>query len=101
MVGRADVVPASEGQSPFQPVMREGMLFGRGACDAKGQIAALFEALLTPRIEGLPSTTSTGPQWLCARSSWAGAEPHEQESRLTSRESVLTAIAHKVKEQER
>jgi acetylornithine deacetylase len=38
-----DVVPPSEGQeNAFTPVIRDGVIFGRGACDAKGQAATLF-----------------------------------------------------------
>ena len=41
-----DVVPASEGQiSPFEAIERDGMIYGRGACDAKGQIAAIYLTL--------------------------------------------------------
>lgn len=41
-----DVVPASEGQDrPFDPVVQDGVVFGRGACDAKGQAATIFAAL--------------------------------------------------------
>lgn len=41
-----DVVPAGEGWSgdPFTLREREGRLIGRGACDAKGQVAAMLEA---------------------------------------------------------
>jgi len=39
----ADVVPPSEGQvSPFEPVVRDGVVYGRGACDAKGQLATIY-----------------------------------------------------------
>jgi len=42
-----DVVPPSQGQpDPFVPMLQAGLLKGRGACDAKGQLAALFLALL-------------------------------------------------------
>jgi acetylornithine deacetylase len=42
-----DVVPASPGQRrPFDPLAEGGVVSGRGACDAKGQAAALFAALL-------------------------------------------------------
>lgn len=42
-----DVVPASPGQPrPFDPMVEDGLVRGRGACDAKGQAAALFTALL-------------------------------------------------------
>ncbi len=38
-----DVVPASKGQvQPFEPVVENGIVRGRGACDAKGQAAVIF-----------------------------------------------------------
>jgi acetylornithine deacetylase len=38
-----DVVPPSEGQEhPFEPRFENGRIFGRGACDDKGQVATLF-----------------------------------------------------------
>ena len=41
-----DVVPPSQMQErPFDPQVKNGVIFGRGACDAKGQIATLFLAL--------------------------------------------------------
>jgi succinyl-diaminopimelate desuccinylase len=42
-----DVVPAGEGWSsdPFTLRERDGKLFGRGACDAKGPLAAMIEAM--------------------------------------------------------
>lgn len=50
-----DVVPPSQGQErPFEPQVRDGVVFGRGACDAKGQIAALFAALRVLNEWGLP-----------------------------------------------
>jgi acetylornithine deacetylase/succinyl-diaminopimelate desuccinylase len=38
-----DVVPAGRGSSgdPFDLVERDGRLYGRGACDAKGSILAM------------------------------------------------------------
>ena len=38
-----DVVPASKGQvQPFEAVVENGIVRGRGACDAKGQAAVIF-----------------------------------------------------------
>lgn len=38
-----DVVPASNNQrDAFSPVVKNGIVFGRGACDDKGQIAVLY-----------------------------------------------------------
>lgn len=49
-----DVVPPSQGQErPFDPRVEDGVVRGRGACDAKGQAAALFTALLAMRRMGL------------------------------------------------
>jgi acetylornithine deacetylase len=49
-----DVVPPSAGQlDPFNPRMENGIVYGRGACDAKGQIAALFGLILLRRRENI------------------------------------------------
>ncbi len=41
-----DVVPPSQGQErPWDPQVEDGLVRGRGACDAKGQAAALYTAL--------------------------------------------------------
>ena len=42
-----DVVPAGSGwtSDPFKLVGRDGNLFGRGACDAKGQVASMVETV--------------------------------------------------------
>ena len=41
-----DVVPPSQGQqSPFQAVNAHGIVHGRGACDAKGQVATIYLVL--------------------------------------------------------
>ena len=39
----SDVVPASEGQvNAYSPRVENGIVFGRGACDDKGQVALLY-----------------------------------------------------------
>jgi len=49
-----DVVPASQGQPrPFDPQVEAGLVRGRGACDAKGQAATLFTALLALKRLGV------------------------------------------------
>lgn len=49
----ADVVPApASWQSAFEPELVGGCVWGRGACDAKGQIAALWSALKRLRATG-------------------------------------------------
>ena len=41
-----DVVPPSRGQEkPFEAVEADGIIHGRGACDAKGQVATIYLAL--------------------------------------------------------
>jgi acetylornithine deacetylase/succinyl-diaminopimelate desuccinylase len=48
-----DVVPAGEGWSgnPFDLRERDGKLFGRGACDAKGPLIAMVEAMRLLKAE--------------------------------------------------
>jgi acetylornithine deacetylase len=49
-----DVVPPAEGQEDaFSPILRKGRVYGRGACDAKGQAVALWIVLKTLRDLGL------------------------------------------------
>ncbi len=41
-----DIVPAGANQvDPFNPQVKDGAVFGRGACDAKGQIATIYLAM--------------------------------------------------------
>jgi acetylornithine deacetylase len=49
-----DVVPASQGQDhAFEPSVKANRVHGRGACDAKGQVATLFTALLAAQRLGV------------------------------------------------
>ena len=47
--GHTDVVPTGPieqwDSAPFEPTIREGRLFGRGACDMKGSLAAMITAV--------------------------------------------------------
>jgi succinyl-diaminopimelate desuccinylase len=49
LLGHTDVVPPGPREAwrddPFQPVMRDGCLYGRGAADMKGSVAAFVVAL--------------------------------------------------------
>jgi acetylornithine deacetylase len=48
-----DVVPPSHGQEqPFEPGVEANRVRGRGACDAKGQVATLYSALLAAKRLG-------------------------------------------------
>jgi acetylornithine deacetylase len=49
-----DVVPGSEGQSdPYKPRVSEGIVYGRGACDDKGQVATFYLLLKTLDVLGV------------------------------------------------
>ncbi|HOM26220.1 MAG TPA: ArgE/DapE family deacylase [bacterium] len=43
----SDIVPATNWKNAFIPEEKEGYIYGRGACDAKGQIATIYLTLLT------------------------------------------------------
>lgn len=57
--GHTDVVPAGDveswhGQDPFSAEIRDGALYGRGACDMKAGVAANLAVLRTLRAAGTP-----------------------------------------------
>jgi len=63
--GHLDVVPAGEGwtSGPFAPERRGGMLYGRGAVDMKGSIAAMVAAIAdVPAEAGTVSFVITGDE---------------------------------------
>ena len=63
--GHLDVVPAGEGwaSAPFAPERRGGMLYGRGAVDMKGSIAAMVAAMAEIPVEaGTVSFIITGDE---------------------------------------
>ena len=47
--GHVDVVPPGDPDTwttpPFEPSIRDGMMYGRGACDMKGGVVAILEAM--------------------------------------------------------
>ncbi len=54
--GHTDVVPAGDGtwiHAPFAATLRDGRLYGRGACDMKGAIAAFAQAAAMRVSRGL------------------------------------------------
>lgn len=50
--GHLDTVGVEGMQSPFQPVIRDGRLYGRGAQDMKGGVAAMIDAVRVARQHG-------------------------------------------------
>lgn len=49
-----DTVPPAQGQpDPFTPLVRDGVMFGRGACDAKGQAATIYLAMAALKDLGI------------------------------------------------
>jgi len=63
--GHVDVVPPGEGWNgdPFIPEIRNGLLYGRGAVDMKGSVAAFIAALYDiPADEGIISLIITGDE---------------------------------------
>jgi succinyl-diaminopimelate desuccinylase len=64
--GHTDVVPAGDvsrwTDDPFAAVVRDGVLYGRGACDMKGGIAAFLAAIPTEQAHGSLSLLITGDE---------------------------------------
>lgn len=58
-----DVVPADRwggpGGNPFEAVVEDGRLYGRGSCDMKGSLAAMLAA-----IDGLDAANQSAPLWV-------------------------------------
>ena len=64
----ADVVPADE--EMFEAYEKDGIIFGRGACDDKGQIAAIYLLLAAIKKSGIkPAENASGP-YCCRRGDW-------------------------------
>jgi acetylornithine deacetylase len=57
LVGHLDVVPAGDLRTwtdpPFEPVVRDGRVYGRGTCDMKGGLVAALEAIRAVATSGL------------------------------------------------
>jgi succinyl-diaminopimelate desuccinylase len=54
-----DTVPArGMAIDPFAAELRDGRIYGRGACDTKGPMAAMLWALMTAAREGIPAALS-------------------------------------------
>lgn len=59
MLGHVDVVPAGDGwtvTAPFEPVLKDGVLYGRGVADDKGGVVAALFAMQAVKELGLPVT---------------------------------------------
>lgn len=48
-----DVVPAKDWEDAFLPYEKDGFIYGRGACDAKGQLATIYLTLLALKKIGI------------------------------------------------
>ncbi|WP_437186406.1 M20/M25/M40 family metallo-hydrolase [Planctomicrobium sp. SH668] len=83
--GHTDVVPASkwlfDHHGPFEPTVRDGLLFGRGSTDMKGSLACMLAAIIHRSQAAL-----SAPIYFCCTADeevgMHGAEIVQQQSRL-------------------
>ena len=58
LVGHVDVVPAGDlrrwSSPPFEPVVLDGQMYGRGSCDMKGGVVSALEAIRAIAGSGIP-----------------------------------------------
>ncbi|MFA5637738.1 MAG: M20 family metallopeptidase [Anaerovoracaceae bacterium] len=51
--GHLDTVPPYDMENPFTPVLKDGVLYGRGACDMKGPVSAMLLSLIALKRSGI------------------------------------------------
>lgn len=52
LMGHMDTVPAYDMERAFEPRIEHGILYGRGACDMKGALAAMITAMIAIKRAG-------------------------------------------------
>lgn len=90
ILAHLDVVPAGEGWTvtqPFEPVLKDGKLFGRGTADDKGPAVAALYALRAVKELGIPLTKNArlilGTDEECGSSDIAHYYKVEEEAPMT------------------
>jgi succinyl-diaminopimelate desuccinylase len=65
--GHYDVVPATNNwnSNPFEPIVKEGKLFGRGSCDMKSSLAVMTYSLIILKELGLIPTVNVELSFTC------------------------------------
>ena len=80
----SDTVPGGEGWDAFDPVVKDGRLYGRGSCDMKGPLAATIAAASRAAPRAAPR--SAGPVWIVVsadeENGFGGAKQIAAESQL-------------------
>lgn len=90
ILAHLDVVPAGEGWTvtePFEPILKDGKLYGRGTSDDKGPAVAALYAMRAIRELGIPVTKNVrlilGTDEECGSSDIAHYYDIEQEAPMT------------------
>ncbi len=81
-----DVVPANDNEwvhSPFKGIIKNGKIYGRGACDMKGSIAAMLSALIELTNEGIQPNMA-----------WIITGDEEGDAKFGSKHVIETEINH-------
>lgn len=90
ILGHLDVVPAGEGweiTQPFEPILKDGKLYGRGTADDKGPTVAALYAMRAVKELGIPLTKNVrlimGTDEECGSSDIAHYYKTEKEAPMT------------------